>query len=177
MFSSQVLEVAIGLIFIYLVISTVSSGIKELIARVLDMRANDLEGAIRGMLAEPADSKNSITSKLLQNHLISSTVQPGSKPSYVSSRNFALALFDVIAPAKAAQTTTVQDLKNGIANLPDTPVRKTVLALLDSAQQDVDLARQRVENWFDDTMELERGFADDRARIVERRSASQRSRR
>lgn len=166
MFSSQVLEVAIGLIFIYLVISTVSSGIKELIARVLNMRANDLEGAIRGMLAEPADSKDSITSKLLQNHLISSTLQPGSKPSYVSSRNFALALFDVIAPAKATQPTTVQDLKNGIANLPDTPVRKTVLALLDSAQQDVDLARQRVENWFDDTMERVSGVYKRKAQAL-----------
>jgi hypothetical protein len=150
MASSQVLEVSVGLIFIYLVVSTVCSGIKELIARALDMRANTLEKAIRNMLADP---QGSITSKLIQNHLIAGTVEPGIKPAYISSRNFALALFDVIAPANPGQSRTVQDLKNGVSNLPDPRVSKAVLTLLDSAQQDADLARQRVENWYDDTME------------------------
>ena len=48
--SSQVLEVSVGLIFIYLVVSTVCSGIKELIARALNMRATTLENAVRNLL-------------------------------------------------------------------------------------------------------------------------------
>jgi hypothetical protein len=162
MFSSQVLEVSIGLIFVYLVISTVCSGIKEVIARAFDMRAKTLENAIRNMLADPNDS---ITSKLLQNHLIASTVEPGDKPPYISSRNFALALFDLIAPPNPGQERTVQDLKNGVANLPDPRVRTAVLGLLDCAQQDMDLARQRIENWYDDTMERISGTYKRRAQI------------
>src|SRR5580698_2764490 len=120
MASSQVLEVSVGLIFIYLVVSTVCSGIKELIARALDMRAKTLETAIRNLLADP---QGTITSTLVQNHLIAGTVEPGTKPAYISSRNFALALFDVIAPANPGQARTVQDLKNGVGNLPDPRVR------------------------------------------------------
>jgi hypothetical protein len=39
MLSSQVLEVASGLVFIYLVLSTAASGIKEIIAHAFDMRS------------------------------------------------------------------------------------------------------------------------------------------
>ncbi len=154
MFSSQVLEVAIGLVFIYLVLSTVCSGVKELIARALDMRAKTLEKAIRNMLADP---QNAITSRIFQHPLIASTVRPGEKPPYISSRNFALVLFDILAPANPAQSRTVQNLKNGLANLPDARVRTTVLGLLDSGQQNVDLAQQRIENWYDDVMERASG--------------------
>jgi hypothetical protein len=160
--SSQVLEVSVGLIFIYLVVSTVCSGIKELIARALNMRATTLENAIRNLLADP---QGSITSKLLQNHLIAGTVDAGAKPAYISSRNFALSLFDLIAPAKAGQPRTVQDLKNGIGNLPDSRVSQALLGLLDSAQQDVDLARLRVENWYDDAMERVSGAYKRRAQV------------
>ena len=97
MSSSQVLEVAIGLMFVYLLLSTACSGIKEIIARLLDMRAKTLEGAIRNMLADP---NNEITKEILQNHVIAGTVQAGTKPPYISSRNFALALFDFVAPPK-----------------------------------------------------------------------------
>jgi hypothetical protein len=160
--SSQVLEVSVGLIFIYLVVSTVCSGIKELIARALNMRATTLENAIRNLLADP---QGSITSKLLQNHLIAGTVDPGARPAYISSRNFALSLFDLIAPAKPGQARTVQDLKNGIGNLPDSRVSQALLGLLDSAQQDVDLARLRVENWYDDAMERVSGAYKRRAQV------------
>ena len=163
MASSQVLEVSVGLMFIYLLLSAVCSGTKELMARALDMRANTLEKAIRNMLADPGGS---ITSKLIQNHLIAGTVEPGVKPPYISSRNFALALFDVIAPTNASQSRTVQDLKNGVGNFPDPRVGKALLGLLDSAQQDVDLARDRVENWYDDTMERVSGAYKRRAQVL-----------
>lgn len=163
MLSSQVLEVSAGLVFIYLVVSTVCSGIKELIARALNMRAITLENAIRNLLSDP---QGAITSKIIQNHLIAGTVEPGTKPPYISSRNFALALFDVIAPANPGQSRTVQDLKDGIVNLPDPLVSKAVLGLLDSAQQDADLARQRVENWYDDAMERVSGAYKRRTQLL-----------
>jgi hypothetical protein len=163
MLSSQVLEVSAGLVFIYLVVSTACSGIKELIARALNMRAITLENAIRNLLSDP---QGAITSKIIQNHLIAGTVEPGTKPPYISSRNFALALFDVIAPANPGQSRTVQDLKDGIVNLPDPLVSKAVLGLLDSAQQDADLARQRVENWYDDAMERVSGAYKRRTQLL-----------
>lgn len=159
MSSSQVLEVAIGLIFVYLLVSTVCSGIKELIARLLDMRAKTLEDAIRNMLADP---NNTITNEILQNQLIAGMLPQGQKPSYISSRNFALSLFDVIAPAQQGQSFAA--LKAGASKLPE-KMQKTVLGLLESAQGDVNIARQRVEHWYDDAMERVSGVYKRRAQI------------
>jgi len=159
MSSSQVLEVGIGLIFVYLLVSTACSGIKELIARLLDMRAKTLEDAIRNMLADP---NNTITKEILQNHLIAGMLPQGQKPSYISSRNFALSLFDVIAPAQQGQSFAA--LKAGASKLPE-KMQKTVLGLLESAQGDVNIARQRVENWYDDGMERVSGVYKRRAQI------------
>ena len=161
MSSSQAIEIAVGLIFVYLLVSTACSGIKELIARLLDLRAKTLESAIRNMLA---DSNNTVTNDILQHHVIAGTVQPGNKPSYISSRNFALSLFDLIAPPNQGQTRSVQDLKAGVSKLP-AAAQKTILSLLESAQGDVELARQRVENWYDDTMERVSGAYKRRAQI------------
>ena len=161
MSSSQVLEVAVGLIFVYLLLSTACSGIKELISRLLEMRAKTLEDGIRNMLADP---NNEITKQILQNHIIAGTVPPGEKPPYISSRNFALALFDFIAPTQPGQSTTLASLKAGASNLP-APVQKAVLGLLESAQGDVDTARERVENWYDDAMERVSGAYKRRAQI------------
>lgn len=159
MSSSQVLEVAIGLIFVYLLVSTACSGIKELIARLLDMRAKTLEDAIRNMLADP---NNTITNEILQNQLIAGMLPQGQKPSYISSRNFALSLFDVIAPAQQGQSFAA--LKAGASKLPE-KMQKTVLGLLESAQGDVNIARQRVEHWYDDAMERVSGVYKRRAQI------------
>lgn len=159
MSSSQVLEVAIGLIFVYLLVSTACSGIKELIARLLDMRAKTLEDAIRNMLADP---NNTIANQILQNHLIAGMLPQGQKPSYISSRNFALSLFDVIAPAQQGQSFAA--LKAGASKLPE-KMQKTVLGLLESAQGDVNIARQRVEQWYDDAMERVSGVYKRRAQI------------
>jgi hypothetical protein len=161
--NSQVLEVAAGLIFVYLVLSTACSGIKEVMARVLEMREKALVDAIRHMLQDPNDV---VTSKLLQNHLIAGTAPPGGKPAYISSRNFALSLFDLLAPSVPGQARTVQDLKNGIAALPNAKVQMSLLSLVDSAQGDIELARARVENWYDDTMERVSGWYKRRAQKI-----------
>jgi hypothetical protein len=161
MSSSQVLEVAIGLIFVYLLLSTACSGIKELIARLMDMRAKTLEDAIQNMLADP---NNAITTAILQNHIIAGTVPPGQKPPYISSRNFALALFDFIGPTQPGQSMSLADLKAGASKLPP-KAQKAVLGLLESAQGDVDTARERVENWYDDAMERVSGAYKRRAQI------------
>jgi len=150
-FGSQVLEVMIGLLLIYLALSVVCSGIKEVLASLFALRSKTLELAIRKMLQ---DINGDVAQKVLQHPLIAGTVSPGKKlPSYISSRNFALALLDTIDPVKdGTQPRTIQDLRAGIASLPATNLRKTLLGFIDTAQGDLDSAQNKIEHWFDDTM-------------------------
>ena len=149
MFGSQILEVVIGLVLIYLALSIGCSGIKEVIAGIFSLRAKTLEKAVRNMLK---NGPNDYTAKLFAHPLITGTAPEGEKPSYISSRMFAAALFDVVAPADGAQPRTMQSLRAGVANVPDTKLRATLLNFIDSAGGDMDAARLKVEHWFDDTM-------------------------
>ena len=51
MFSSDIVEVAIGLAFMYFVLSLICSTITEFITRMVAMRAITLEGAVRNLLS------------------------------------------------------------------------------------------------------------------------------
>ncbi len=149
MFGSQVLEVVIGLTLIYLVLSIGCSGIKEVIAALFSLRAKTLEKGVRNMLK---NGPNDYTAQIFAHPLIQATAPPGQKPSYISARMFAAALFDVVAPANASQPRTIESLRAGISQIPDAKLRATLLNMIDSANGDIDAARLKVEHWFDDTM-------------------------
>lgn len=149
MFGSQVLEVVIGLTLIYLVLSIGCSGIKEVIASILSLRATTLANGVRNMLK---NGPNDYTAKLFAHPLIAGTAPDGKRPSYISSRMFAAALFDIVAPADPNQPRTMQSLRAGVLQIPDAKLRATLLNIVDSAGTDYEAARLKVEHWFDDTM-------------------------
>jgi hypothetical protein len=189
MFGSQVLEVVIGLTLIYLVLSIGCSGIKEVIAAMFSLRAKTLENGIRNMLK---NGPNDFTAKLFAHPLILATAPEGQKPSYISARMFSAALFDIVAPADAAQPRTIQSLRAGVSQIPDAKLRTRLRGWRRrrSAAQSRALVRRHhgSRNWLVQThgpknhlrsravalRSGKRRHAHDRQRIVERPSASQR---
>ena len=95
--------------------------------------------------------------RLYQHPLIQSLSPPNSKPSYIPSRTFALALLDLIAPATADGARTLADLKTGMANLPQ-PLQRTLTNLLDEAQHDVERLKTQIEIWFNNGMDRASGW-------------------
>jgi hypothetical protein len=149
MFGSQILEVVVGLVLIYLALSIGCSGIKEVLAAAFSLRSKMLEKGVRSMLKK---GPNDYTAKIFGHPLIAATAPEGQKPSYISARMFAAALLDVVAPANATQPRTMQSLRAGVAQIPDVKLRGTLLIMIDAANDDVDAARLKIEHWFDDTM-------------------------
>ena len=115
MFGSSLLDVAIGTIFVFLLLSLVCSAVNEIIEAWLKRRASFLERGIREMLG---DSTGTGLTNALYNHPLISALFQGQHdptkisngqyeinsnlPAYIPARNFALALMDVILPAQAA---------------------------------------------------------------------------
>ena len=54
MFGSEMLDIAIGMIFVYLLLSLICSSVNELIERQLKNRATDLEAGLRELLDDKA---------------------------------------------------------------------------------------------------------------------------
>ena len=155
MFGSTILDVAIGIVFIYLLVSLVISAINELIAALLKSRAKNLSKGIQVLVQDP--SQNGWTARLYEHPLIASLSAPNSKPSYIPSRTFALALLDLIAPATTDGTRTVADLKTGLAKLPG-PLQRTLTTLLEEAQHDAERLKKQIEIWFNNGMDRASGW-------------------
>ena len=116
MFNSTILDVAIGMIFVYLLLSLMCSAANEIIELLLKKRAIDLERGIRELLAPGTKSGTNDVVQKLYNHPLVNSLFGGryetsriehvvkrkllrtALPSYIPARTFALALMDLVLP-------------------------------------------------------------------------------
>ncbi len=124
-----ILDLAIGLSFIYLLLALLCTTFNEMIASWLKLRAKTLESGIERMFGGDRNLKNK-----LYGHPLIRSLQQNQKapPSYIPSNIFAIAFMDVM---KGEDKDKV------------------------SASHLVDLSdRQKIEAWFDDTMDRVSGW-------------------
>ncbi len=145
MYLAELIEVAIGLILVYIVMSLTVLQIQEWISGILDKRARYLEGILRKMLAEPSPSSQpsisspdtpaqgsqslSVVSRIYNHPLIRSLSQDGKKPSYIPADKFALALFDAVMTAGTDASTLQKTLLEIKTNLPEAVLNEVKVGL------------------------------------------------
>lgn len=167
MFGSDLLGVAVGLAVLYLLLSIVCSAGSELIESLLKYRAQHLARGLREMLADPDGS--GMVKKLYEHPLIFALFQGSydakrfrNLPSYIPSHAFAVALLDI-----ARGSTSGSDIRAPVANIRDVvaqsaalplPLKTAVLSLIDAAGGDPDRAVQKIEDWYDATMDRVGGW-------------------
>ena len=163
MFGSSILDTAIGMIFVFLIISLVCGIVQELIATILGWRAAFLKQGVMQLLADPNFA--GLAKQVYQHPLIASLAKPGQTPSYIPSRTFTLALLDVMDPQGATKVAgaNVQELVSKIA---DPAVRRIANALVSGTQATIEDLRKSVEDWFDDVMDRVSGWYKRRAQLV-----------
>jgi hypothetical protein len=133
LFGSSILEVAIGLVFIYFILSLICSHINEIIAGLFKWRARDLEQGIQNLLCDPETTQAVMNNPMIKamgntkaetlvvrlaTRLRGTPIRAG-KPSYISSQTFVEALFDQLAPAMAGPIT-VERIQRGAWELVNT---------------------------------------------------------
>jgi hypothetical protein len=147
MLNSGIIDVAIGMIFVYLLLSLICSAANEVLERIIKKRASDLERGLQELLNDcgPSGLVQRIYDHPFVNGLFKgkylTAKQNRELPSYIPARNFALALLDIVAPANggtsgAANTTTsaaplaatkgeLVELRSIIASLPTIGPKET----------------------------------------------------
>lgn len=189
MLGSTLLDIVIGLIFVYLLLSLICSALNEIIEACLKKRAADLERGIRELLHE---EKGKGLLKSLYEHplvrgLFKGTYDPEKTrnlPSYIPARTFALALMDIVLPSQAnapsgaagaTVTKTAQaagmagaptsTLRDAIGKIGNTEVRRALTTLVDAAGNDAAKARENIEAWYNSSMERVSGWYKRRAQF------------
>ncbi|HLX84389.1 MAG TPA: hypothetical protein VKR59_10865 [Terriglobales bacterium] len=168
MFGSEMLDIAIGMIFTYLLLSLICSAINELIERQLKNRATDLEQGIRELL-DDKDGTGLVT-QLYQHGMISGLFRgnynanakdKSNLPSYIPSRNFAIAIMSIVAPKDPAA-----NFQNSIAEIKSDKVRNALSAMFEVGGKDVQKFRDSIENWFNSTMDRVSGWYKRRSQLI-----------
>lgn len=180
MFGSAILEVAIGLIFIYLLVSVTCSAIREGIEALLKTRAAYLESGIRELLHDPEAQglARSLYNHPLIHPLFADGYKPvrsdkrwqlfgGKLPSYIPAKNFAVALMDLAARGTRTDVVSsdphgpvlsLDSVRMNVANLQNEAVQRVLLTAIDTAQGDLTKAQLNIENWYDSAMDRISGW-------------------
>ena len=154
MFGSTILDVCVGMVFLYVVFSLFCSAVNEWILRVFSVRANFLREGIRGLLdPEGADTE---TAKLYNHPLVRSYFRPNwkKKPTLnnLPDRVFAQVLLATVAPdAKSREMT--DDLREAIASGANDHLKCILLPLIDPAGKEIRSATAAIEEWYHSAMD------------------------
>ncbi len=182
MFGSTALEVAIGLIFIYLLLSLFCSAINEWIAGLFALRAKNLAAGIKSLLQDKAGVglAKALYSHALIDGLSKKSQQPDAKeplkgkdgPSYIPPRTFATALMDNLGillppdPQAASDARVTEQL--GLldkANL-DPKLKQGLTTLIKQANGDIAQLQRNIETWFDDAMDRVNGWYKRQTQVI-----------
>lgn len=176
MFNSIVLNVFIGLFFIFLLYSLLSTVIQEFISSFLKLRAKTLVKGISRMLDD--DSNNTLLSTTFYQHPLIKYLGSGkgiSKPSYISGENFAKIIIDLlrgedVKPGEDIKPFIQEALNQKTTNWGATEINEDTLKFLKSlwadSQGDIEKFSLLLEQWFDDTMERVSGWFKRKTQII-----------
>ena len=142
-----ILDVVIGLTFIYLLLALVCTTLMEWIAHVRNLRGRMLEQGTRRLLGEDGEKDAKFTAALFQHTLMQDLSEGKRKPSYVPSKTFARALRDIVRERQTA--TDAQQIP------PRLQASLQALASSEPTQTDSQSlpAIPALAEWFDEAMD------------------------
>jgi hypothetical protein len=182
MFGSDMLEVATGVVFVFVLISTICTAMRESLEAWLKTRASYLEFGIRELLQDRTGTglAKGVFEHPLVFGLYSGNYTPrpsegrpimwksgGNLPSYIPSANFALALMDIAArgpvntgttPSTGGSSLSLAQIRAHVGEIGNPQVQRALLTAIDSAQGDFDRARSNIEAWYDSAMDRVSGW-------------------
>jgi hypothetical protein len=180
-----ILEVVIGLSFVYFVLALICSAVAETISSLQRKRPKMLVEGIENLLSgcNTITKEGSDLAKLFWSHpLVQALIRPRSKahesvsqtdgkgPAYIPGRTFVSALIDLGARNTDRVKQVAEDAENVAAELskvnvpdaingiPSAPLRQALLAIYNEADGDVNTFRREAEKWYDDAMDRVSGW-------------------
>ena len=174
MFGSDILEIAIGLVFLYFLLSLLCLTVTELLARIFAMRASTLEQAIRNILSEKGGSvfeefySHPLIKKLSLENAGHGIGQGNGKPSYISPSAFSLVLIDIIGghQTSAHAPKTVDDVKAAVAGSGYEELGKLLLTVMGYNTTDLQQAQKNIEAWFKEYMDRVEGWYKRKTQVI-----------
>lgn len=159
MLGNAFLDIAIGLVMMFLVLSLVCTTINELIATFMRLRAKFLKQGLERILDEP-----DVYKAFYDNGLIRSMLpKQGKHFSYLSGSTFALAILQSLSDKPIKQ---MDEVKAAVEKLDDSDLKKMLVAQITAGQDSVEKLRGELATWFDGAMDRVSGIYQRQIKII-----------
>ncbi|MBO9409372.1 hypothetical protein J7399_18185 [Shimia sp. R9_1] len=187
MFGSVVLELFIGVAFLFLALSIVITAAQEMLTGLLGMRSANLVVALRNLLEDPDGSfVREVMEHPAMRHLYRGKPRSGvfglmgNGPSYVPSSAFATALLDALRSknGNGATLPVAVDELFGMApeivrDMPEGVLKRSLTLMIGQAsdldrplQRRAEMAERRLAQWFDESMDRASGWYKRKSQFV-----------
>lgn len=161
MSTNAMIDIATGLILMYLVLSLICTVLNEVIATFANLRARTLRAGITKLV------DNAALLNIFNDHGLINSAQAtikGKGPSYLSGHTFAAALLDSFDPEKPL--VGYQEVADAIKKLPTSNIKDTLTAATINAGGDIEKLRANVATWFDSAMDRVSGAYKRRLQLI-----------
>lgn len=162
-----IIDIAIGLIIVFIVFSIIVSGINEWFAQALALRGHYLRLGMQRLISDDAVYRRVLNHPLI-GALYRDAASHGKPPSYVEPSNFALAIADVLTNRASTSANeinqisplTLSALRSAITapEFSDSSIRSALLPIIDRAQGNLEAALKGIEGWFSGGMDRVTGW-------------------
>jgi hypothetical protein len=168
MFSTTVLDTAVGIVFTFLAVSLASSAITEAISSAVKWRSKTLLSGIQSILNDPSFDG---LAKDLYNHALINPRFDGQAtakqdlyklPAYIEPGHFAAAFMDVAGLAAKAPG----EIEAQIAGIDNPQIKQLLTGIFDRALGQPEAMRKELANWFDSCMDRVGGAYKRDAQLV-----------
>lgn len=168
LFNSIILDVIIGLVFVYLLLAILCTAANEWVAALTRRRGEMLRKGIKQLLSDQPirgeTNPQAFVREFYKHPLITSMTHDANHPTYISPRNFAAVVTDILTASKPG-IIAFEDLEAGAVALPEGHVKKSILALVQRSPRDLESAQSAIEGWFNDAMDRVSGWYKRRTQV------------
>src|SRR3569833_269440 len=180
---SILLDTAIGLVFLFLLVSLLASALQEALSNWLNSRGKLLESAItqllNGHLYQPTGRlgwltnafrseaavgapnspwRDTLAGQVLSHGILDGLLLGARLPSYIPSDKFADALIDSLRRRAGETTPSQMGLLNAVRKLPPSKATEGLETILISAGADLANVRKQIVDWYEATMQRVTGW-------------------
>jgi hypothetical protein len=168
LFNSTVLDVVVGLVFVYLLLAILCTAANEWLAALSKSRARFLQEGLRQLLDNqpmPDDEGHSAFITAFYKHpMMTGMMRDGNHPSYLAGSTFSAVLMDLLTTNQADDDEPI-DMGELVAGIPDGDVKQALLALAQYSRREAKPVAEALEGWFNEAMDRVSGWYKRRTQI------------
>ena len=164
MLDHPIIDVGLGLIFFYIVLSLVASAVQEWVASLLALRSRNLWAGVQNLIGDE------YAKKVYGHPLVKNLSKKSKLPSYIAPETLSTVLLEVIAKesnGKSYVAHTANEARAMVSNISEKhPVKDILGALLDDGDDAANMLKDRLSGWFDEGMSRVTGWYKRQVKLI-----------